>query len=167
MSPEQEPGSSEENVKNPKQTLQIEMRDVLEEARRFHGELAREYARWSGKVDNDRGRLLLEYMSQHQKKMVEALKEYEEEASSEALGSWFKIAPDLPADEWLQELDFRPDMDEAAIMDAVRQMDQLIIDAFERMPERVNGEDAAEAARKLHQLELEESTRASRATEDI
>lgn len=70
----------------------VQIRDVLDEVRKFHGELAEYYRGLSGKADQRRVALLLDYMSSHEKNLEASLAAYERDALREVLDTWIECS---------------------------------------------------------------------------
>jgi hypothetical protein len=69
-------------------------RDVLEHVRHFHLEISDLYDRLSAQSDKERLKLLLDYMSQREKKLARALSEFTDETSQNILDTWFQYTHD-------------------------------------------------------------------------
>ena len=68
-------------------------KDVLDHAREFHGQVSEYYRQLSEKVQKERVKMLLEYMSRHEKHLEENLSNYEEDVSGRILNAWFQYPP--------------------------------------------------------------------------
>ncbi len=66
----------------------VQVRDLLEQAAEFHGRMADFYHRLSDKVEKGRVRLLLDYMSSHERNLRDSLEDYDDEASAGILNTW-------------------------------------------------------------------------------
>jgi rubrerythrin len=69
-------------------------RDILNMIRRFHHQLSEFYEQLSEISEKKRVRMLLEYMSRHEKNFEQALAEYDHETASRVLDAWIQYAPD-------------------------------------------------------------------------
>lgn len=69
-------------------------RDVLEHVRQFHLEISALYHRLSTQSDKERLKLLLDYMSQRENKLAQALSEFTDETSHNILDTWFQYTHD-------------------------------------------------------------------------
>ena len=65
-----------------------QIRNMLDEVRGFHGQLAEYYGRLSDEADQQRVKMLLDYMSTHEKSLQRSLAAYEDDASRQMLDSW-------------------------------------------------------------------------------
>lgn len=66
----------------------VQVRDLLEQAARFHGDLAAFYHRLAGEAGQQRVKLLLDYMSTHEANLKASLDTFDEEASEGVLNTW-------------------------------------------------------------------------------
>ena len=66
----------------------VQVGDLLEQAAEFHGRMSDFYHRLSDKVERGRVRLLLDYMSTHEKNLRDSLEDYDDEASAGILNTW-------------------------------------------------------------------------------
>jgi len=72
----------------------MRVRDVLEAARRFHRQLKVFFGRLADRSDKERVRILLDYMSRHERNFEEGLNEYEAQGSGRLLDTWMQYGPD-------------------------------------------------------------------------
>lgn len=66
-------------------------KDVLKHARDFHHHLSEYYSQLSEKSDRERVKMLLNYLSRHEKHLAESLSQYEEGVSKKILNTWFQF----------------------------------------------------------------------------
>ena len=64
----------------------VQVRDLLEQAARFHADLAAFYHRLPGEAGQQRVKLLLDYMSTHEANLKDSLDTFDEEASARSRG---------------------------------------------------------------------------------
>jgi len=69
-------------------------RDAVNHARSFHRELSRFYHRLGTETASERTRLLLDYLSRHERHLEQRLRRCENEMEPGALDSWFRNSPD-------------------------------------------------------------------------
>ncbi len=63
-------------------------RNVIEQVRRFHQWASQYYHRLADSTQRDLAKLLLEYMSGHERRLADCLDEYEAEAPTKILDTW-------------------------------------------------------------------------------
>jgi hypothetical protein len=66
----------------------VQVRDLLEQAARFHGDLAGFYHGLAGQAGQQRVKLLLDYMSTHEANLRDSLEAFDDEASEGVLNTW-------------------------------------------------------------------------------
>jgi len=74
-------------------------KDVLERARNFHEKISNAYKQRRDRTEQERLKLLLDYMSHREQELANALEEFTEGSSKEVLDTWFQFTCD---DETLQ-----------------------------------------------------------------
>ena len=65
-----------------------QIRDVLEQVSGFHGQLAAYYSQLAGTAAQERVKLLLDYLSSHERNLEKSLVDYEDDASRQVLETW-------------------------------------------------------------------------------
>lgn len=75
-------------MKTNKQTYEI-----IEFVRLFHKQIADFYDRLHNKDEKQRVKMLLDYLSQHERHREETLAKYEKEASRKIMDTWYKYIP--------------------------------------------------------------------------
>ena len=60
-------------------------RDILDRARTFHNNISERYRTLSVAAEKEKVKMLLDYLSRHEKNLAKSLEEYEEDASREIL----------------------------------------------------------------------------------
>ena len=68
-------------------------KEVLDHAREFHRLVREFYNRLSKKEQKERVRILLDYMSRHQRHLDESLAEYQRTVPERILNTWFQYPP--------------------------------------------------------------------------
>lgn len=75
-------------------------RDVLHHAERLHLEICDLYHRLAEQSQKQRVKLMLDYMSQREKKLAKALETFTGETSQNILDTWFQFADDEDRLKW-------------------------------------------------------------------
>lgn len=68
-------------------------KDVLDHVRQFHQQLSEFYNRLSQKAEKERVKMLLDYLSRHEKHLENSMADYEAEVSANILKTWFQYPP--------------------------------------------------------------------------
>ncbi len=133
-----------------------QIRDVVDHARQFHSMIATYYRKLRKNTDQERFKLLLEYLEQHEKAIEKALKAYEVEGSQKILKVWL---PYSTFDEKLAELKALLAHPAPAVEDVVRlvmEADDALIEFYRGMAERVTSPDVKRVFEDLILLEENE-----------
>jgi len=69
-----------------------QIRNVLDEARDFHGQLAEYYGQLSDNAIQQRVALLLDHMSSHEKALQRGLAAYEDDAERQVMDTWVDLS---------------------------------------------------------------------------
>ncbi len=69
-----------------------QIRNVLDEARDFHGQLAEYYSQLSVNATQQRVGLLLDHMSSHERNLQQGLAAYEDDAPRQVMDTWVDLS---------------------------------------------------------------------------
>ena len=69
-----------------------QIRNVLDEARDFHGQLAEYYGQLSDNAVQQRVGLLLDHMSSHERNLQQGLAAYEDDAARQVMDTWVDLS---------------------------------------------------------------------------
>lgn len=127
--------------------------DFLNAAAAFHHRLSELYKAQSTVAEKEDVKLLLQYMSRHEKALEDLIHVYEDDASKAVLESWFKVAPAAARFPDPEELDFRPDLSLDEVMDRARRLDDSLIAMYESLERSAPSEAIKDT---LHDLLQEE-----------
>ncbi len=127
-------------------------RDVLDKARAFHRELSAFYRRMEDRADRERVKLLLDYLSGHERKMEERLAQFEETAARRILDTWYKYAPGDEIREALKLVRVEEGMTAPEIICMALRLDENLLRLYRRAAELA----PAEPVRQLFQGLYEE-----------
>lgn len=138
-------------------------RDVLEQSRAFHDKLSSFYHILSNKAEQERVKLLLEYLSRHEKRLSRILEDYEDDVSQTVLDTWFHFTQeefDLSA-YW--EAAITADMTAAEVVALALRLDERLLDTYRAMTKNQVPEKVREIFENLLQMEEEEVHKLARA----
>ncbi len=68
-------------------------KDILEHTQQFYKLIADYYHLMSDQTHKPRIKMLLDYLSRHEKHLEKTLSEYEDSASEQVLNTWFQFSP--------------------------------------------------------------------------
>ena len=110
-------------------------KEVLDHAREFHTQLSEFYSLLSSKSEKQRVKLLLDYMSQHEKYLEDTLTRYEEEVSDKILNTWFQYPPPKEILDTCREVSIK-ETDYLTVDDVIEmavKLEQCLIDLYKEM----------------------------------
>jgi rubrerythrin len=117
------------------------VKDILDHAREFHRDLGAYYASLGAAADKARVRLLLDYMSAHERSLDRALSAYEAMGQKAVLGTWFKSALDGSLLEVKKLLPVRRDMSTDDVIRCALKVDRCLMQVYRRLAENAVAED--------------------------
>ena len=132
-----------------------QVRDMLDQVRDFHGQLAEYYHQLSDSSDQQRVKLLLDHMSNHEKQLQESLRDYEEDASEQVMNTWVDCKY---CDEVLATCKRVPIASETSVDSVVKatlDIDNCLVRFYREVAEKVESETVRDVFRNL--VDMEES----------
>ncbi len=148
----------------------VTLRDLVKETQQFHQDMAESLELAATKTDDERTRMLLQYLVGHENELARMVGRYAENASDTALNTWVSAyteqypQPDQP----FQAPSFER-MDTADIMTAVQEQHDRVINLYEHQEDFLQS-SAHELVRDVRHLETHELQRIAQGTnrlEDI
>ena len=130
-------------------------KDVLDHARKFHTQLSEFYSLLSNKSEKQRVKLLLDYMSQHEKYLEETLTRYKEEVSEKILNTWLKYPPPPEILETCREVSINK-TDDLTVDDVIElgvKLNQCLIDLYKEMIKNSETDEMREVFTNLMEME--------------
>lgn len=138
-------------------------RDVVDHTRDFHHQLSNFYEKLKGESERERVKMLLDYLSRHEKHLEETLAQYEDDVSEKILDAWFQYIPEE------QDQDISPDKlhveSDMSVEDIIRmamRLDDYLIKLYEGMVERANFPQVREAFLNILEMEKQEQHQVSK-----
>jgi len=130
---------------------------MLGQARRFYSEICDFYEGLAKNTDSERVRMLLHYMSGHQKFLEEKINEFEKGASQTAMDTWYQVAPDVHMFKFLKELKKVPNMNIDQVVELGLKANKEITDFYRHLAEKSELDEAKEIFTSLFKKQEEES----------
>jgi hypothetical protein len=119
----------------------------------FHEQLAEFYGRLSESSDKERVRMLLEYMSRHEKNFKHAMVEYDEEAANRLLNTWIQYAPDLGVLSVPEAEKLENHMTVDDVVDIAMELDDRLVQFYSEATRLVDSTELKDLFGKLKQQE--------------
>lgn len=137
-------------------------RDILHGFEQLHRQLARHYQRMGDSAEQERLKLLLDYLRRHEKRLQLTLRRTGASADGKVLNTWYRDAPAL--DEVMATLAPPPPENLDSLIDHVLRLNQHLVELFEQLA--ANGPtDAVQALfTNLAKQEKQASTQLQMAT---
>ena len=142
-------------------------RDIFDMIRRFHKQLAVFYEQLSEKSEKERVRMLLTYMSRHEKNFERALGEYDHETASKVLDTWIQFAPDSRILSIPEVKDLHSDMSVDDVVDIAMELDDHLIKFYSEAERCVDFNLPKEFFGKLKEQEQAEEAELAKTAEGI
>lgn len=147
--------------------MQVEtMGDVMDWTQRAHARMAECLDNCARDTRGERLRMLLDYLSEHERRLAHVLELSKEDASRQALDTWaqefFEKAPIKP-EEACQE-DFH-DRDIASILQSVLAMHDKMVELYRYLAEKAHAPSTEQLLNSLLDLEQHEAMRMARDTD--
>ena len=133
-------------------------REVLEHAREFHRDLKEYYKSLMEKTDQERVRMLLDYLSRHEKNLEEGLARYESEIASKIRDTWFQYPPPKEAVAVCKDIAISniEDLSVDGIVKLALDFDSCIIEMYEAIIKSSDSAEVREIFQSLLNLEKQE-----------
>jgi len=137
-------------------------RDIVELARQFHGQVADLYERLSGQAEKTRVKMLLDYMSRHERHLAACLGQFETGVSERMLDTWFQFVPaDMPHTV-LKKVNVNPSMTVDDVVTVAMQLDDFLIQMYRQASDECDSRELNEIFANLLQMEEHEEIRLTR-----
>ena len=131
-------------------------KDILDRARLFHERLSEFYERLENVSKKEQIRMLLDYMSRHEKHLAKSLADYEKETSDRILDFWFKFTPNNKKCEQLENFELDPDMTIDDVINLVLRLDECLVELYRSVAKSAQSEEVREVFRNLLAMEKQE-----------
>ena len=134
------------------------LRDIIVQVRRFHTELSAHFHALNDTEQQERVRMLLDYLSRHESHMARVLKKFEQDASPKVLDTWFQYT--VPFDPEAEKLPPHPNLSMEEVIDRATRFDECLVDLYKTLALESGLNDIKEVCEQL--VLLEESERSGR-----
>jgi rubrerythrin len=133
-------------------------KDVLDHVREFHQQLSEFYRDLIDKTDKERVRMLLDYLSRHEKHLEESMARYEAEVSERILKTWFQYPPPKEILGICKTLavDEVEDLSVDGVIKLALELDDCLIDLYKEMIRGSESEEVREVFQSLLDMEKQE-----------
>lgn len=104
--------------------------DIIKSVRSFHNQMRIFYERLHERDEKQKVKMLLDYLSRHEKHREETLAKYEKEASRKVMDTWFKYIPDNIPDNYIDNIEIESPMSVDDIMHITLQLNNCLIELY-------------------------------------
>lgn len=134
------------------------MSDVLELTRRWHQQLSQHLHSSAGETGSERNEMLLDYLSEHERKLAATIEDFQRDANLEALNTWLyeytdrhKIIHRDP-----HQIPFTR-MSTDQITGEIANLHDQLVDLYKHLHERAESDSARETLQQLLDIERSKS----------
>jgi rubrerythrin len=133
-------------------------KDVLEHAREFHRDVSEFYGRLTKQPQKERVKILLEYMSRHEKHLEESLAQYEEGVSEKILNTWFQYPPPKETLDLCKKMTIEgnENLTVEQVIKMALELDECLVNLYKAMIESAETEEVKEVFENLLAMEKQE-----------
>jgi hypothetical protein len=143
----------------------LSVRDVLKLIGRFHARLAERYGELAHTAEQPRVRMLAVSMEDAEARLSRCwLQPHERDGTDRVLGYWFTVAPIVPGDLSLDELDLSAHITPEDLMDTALRVDERLAGLCRRIADGCTSPAVRELFLNLAEQEEGEERRTARAT---
>lgn len=138
-------------------------RDVLDYVKQFHRKARNLYSELADQEEQERLKLLLNYLSRHENHLAKSLADYEKETSEKILNTWFQYVPDQALLESINDIDIEPNLSVDEIVDLAMRLDDCLIQLYKEMIDHSSAiSEVKEVFQNLLDMEKQEQHRLAR-----
>jgi len=137
-------------------------KSLLDIAKSFHQRLSEIYARLREQAQDEKAKLLVEYLSEHETRLQAVIDEFEKDVPQHALERWFKYTPqDNPLTK-LGETDLPGEVSTERLTEIALKLDQALIDWYHSIADRAVPDEVKATFERLAELEQKEGRELAR-----
>lgn len=132
------------------------VQDIIIRIRGMHSRLGWFYQALGDAASKERVKLLLNYISRHERNLEEALGQYQHQATRAVLDTWYKATPGSTLTQELDQLKITADMTADEVVTVVLAADQKLVDQFRQLAGNAASEEVRDLFQKLIAIEERE-----------
>ena len=143
------------------------VKDIIMRVRGLHNQLSWFYEAMGDGASKQRVKLLLQYVSRHERNLETALRQYQEQANQSVLNTWYKASPGNEIAKDISDLKITPEMTTEEVISLVLAADRKLVNQFRQLSENAASEDVRELFQKLIAIEEREEHQLVRDSEEL
>ncbi|BBA33652.1 hypothetical conserved protein [Methylocaldum marinum] len=136
-----------------------QVKDVLDYGIQLHGQLTDLYDSLNQQNDQARVKMLLEYLSRHERNREQAMQRFENGSRKGILNFWLQYSPGSNVDQLLKKCSVRPDMSVDDVIKIAMDFDNALIELYKGAAIIVDDPRAKEIFANLAEMEEQEKHR--------
>ena len=140
-----------------------QVRDFLDFGRDLHAEVRKLYIRLGDSAEQERVRMLLEFLERHEQHMVQTLGRFEQDSHAGLPNGWLEYSPALDVDSVIAQCQLSEQSTIDDIMAAAMRFDETLVRLYQEMAEKAVDQRTRDLFKDLVNLEQQEKISVSRA----
>ncbi|MGX2040658.1 hypothetical protein ACWJKU_11070 [Methylocaldum sp. MU1018] len=136
-----------------------QVKDVLDYGIKLHSELTELYASLNRQNDQTRVKMLLDYLSRHEKNREQAMQRFEDGSRKSILNFWLQYSPGSNVEQLLRDYAVRADMSVDDVIKIAMAFDDAMIELYKGAALIVDDPHAREVFANLAEMEEQEKHR--------
>jgi hypothetical protein len=136
-----------------------QVKDVLDYGIELHAQLRTLYSDLGEQSDQARVKMVLDYLSRHERNRAEALRRFEQPPHANSLDVWLQYAPSLEIEQMLKDCAIRPDMSVDDVVKISLRFDNALIEIYKEAAREAEDTNARAIFENLVEMEEKEKQR--------
>lgn len=137
-------------------------RELLDHVRRFHEDVGAHCEEVCGGAEQERIRILLNYIAERERNQARAMSEFEKETADQVLDTWFQYTTDDDALPTLLTASFKPDMAPEDIMNAMMAIADHLLALYRDLLDAADTDELRQVFQNLLDHEQKEKEKLAR-----
>lgn len=115
--------------------------EIIEDVRSSHKQMSDFFEQLHRKDEKEKVKILLDYLTQHEKHRDETLTKYEDETSSKAMDTWFKYIPINNISAYMENVRVKSNISVDEVVRIALELDDGFIEMYKRLIENSKNND--------------------------
>lgn len=134
-------------------------KEIIEHTKAFHHQLQVFCQQVSAETEQERVKMLCDYIARHERNLERALDKYESDASDQILEAWFDAVPDLVTPSSLNKIDNLSELSTAEVLQIAIDFDDHLIVHYEHLAKNAMNKQLKIIFKNLLSMEEHEKRR--------
>jgi rubrerythrin len=136
-----------------------QVKDVLDYGKTVHADLRKFYASLNGEDQQERVKMLLDYLSRHEQHLEETMSRFEAVSHQDVLDTWMQYAPSINVLKLIGNQEIRPCMSVDEVVKLVVEFDDALVEFYREAANECDLPRVKEVFLNLIELENHEKLR--------